>query len=551
MSFSVLSSFLSRFNATNKNDLPALPCIDTFPDFIELSRILNEGIQIELIYIDTAGVHKSAQNLIASLVTTAITQKDILALQRLSPCSYILYIQCFSSTHDTGLLMQNLFKAMKSSGLNVGCACMLPNSHLKVEEQLFSSLNYAIENALRSMDKEQDRMLAELKQMLAAKSLRILYQPLVSLHSGQIFGYEALSRGPAETPLANPVKMFSFAESANLLYPLDKLSREKAVEGMADFLPHQKLFLNISPDIISDPAFKAGRTLKLLEILNLTPKNVVFEITERTSIKDFTKFRRLLEHYRDQGFMVAVDDAGAGYSSLQSIAELHPDFIKIDMSLIKDVDKNPVKKALIETFVTFAQKINSELIAEGIETPEEFQALIKMGIHYGQGYFLARPNNPPPPVTPQAREIFARQFISCKNLSSPHHPIKELLCEIECMKPSIPASDAIAYFNANKYAAAIVVRNFDQPLGLIMRDKLFNKFAHPYGPALYWKKPVAAIMDANPLVVEANLPINIVAGLAMNRPSTKLYDYVIVTENKNFLGVVSIQNLFNTVKETI
>lgn len=390
--------------------------------------------------------------------------------------------------------------------------------------------------------------LTALKQLLDTKNLRIVYQPLVSLHSGQIFGYEALSRGPERTPLANPVTLFSLAEAADLLLPLDNLSREKAIEGMAAFLPDQKLFLNISPEIIGAPSFTSGRTLKLLNNLNLTPNNVVFEITERTSIKDFSKFRRVLEHYRDQGFLVAVDDAGAGYSSLQSIAELHPDFIKIDMSLIKDVDKNPVKQALIETFVTFAQKINSELVAEGIETPEEFTTLMKIGIHYGQGFFLARPENPPPPVTVQAREIFARHFIT-NNVIMAYHPIKEIVCNVKCIDPDTAVADAIALLNSNEYARALVVSRHDQPLGLIMRDKLFNKIAHPYGPALYWNKTVTAIMDANPLVVESNIPINIVANLSMNRPSTKLYDYVIVTEAKRFLGVVSVQSLINTVSE--
>lgn len=543
MSINLLSSLL------NFDSKSILPCIDTFPELKKISRLLQDGIQIELIYIDAAR-KKNGQDLITTLITSIIAQEDILALQSLNTDAFILYVICSGGEH-TALQIKNLFNTIKSAGLNIGCACMLPNSHLKVEEQLFGSLNDAMKSALYSTDNEQDRMLAELRQLLTAKNLRILYQPLVSLHSGQIFGYEALSRGPAGTPLANPVYMFSFAESVNLLYPLDNLSREKAIEGMAGFLPNQKLFLNISPDIISDPAFTAGRTLNLLEGLKLTPKNLVFEITERTSIKDFTKFRRVLEHYRDQGFMVAVDDAGAGYSSLQSIAELHPDFIKIDMSLIKDVNKNPVKRALIETFVTFAQKINSELIAEGIETQEEFLTLIKMGIHYGQGYYLARPDNPPPPVLLEAREIFARQFISSDHSVKEHHPIKELICEVTCVEPTIPASDAIAYFNANKYATAIVVSQYNQPLGLIMRDKLFNRFAHPYGPALYWKKPVAAIMDANPLIVESNVPINIVAGLAMNRPSTKLYDYIVITENKSFIGVVSVQSLLNTVNKAI
>jgi len=207
-----------------------------------------------------------------------------------------------------------------------------------------------------------------------------------------------------------------------------------------------------------------------------------------------------------------------------------------------------VKKALIETFVTFAQKINSEIIAEGIETPEELQTLMEMGIHYGQGYFLARPGNPAPAVNRRAREVFARQFIPPKETPAKDHcPIKQIIHDVRCIDPVTVAANIVEYFNTNEHAKALVVAKDNHPLGLIMRDKLFHRFAHQYGPALYWKKPVTKLMDANPLVVDARMPIHLVAGLAMNRPSQKLYDHVIVTEDKKLLGVASVQSMLNIV----
>ncbi len=396
-------------------------------------------------------------------------------------------------------------------------------------------------------DKE-DELLAELTRIISNREISILYQPLVSLHTGKIFGYEALSRGPENSKLTSPGALFPAAEAAGLLYPLEKLARETAIRGMPKLSPEQRLFLNINPGIISDPKFTTGETRRLLESIGLAPRNIVFEITERTSIKDFNQFRQVLEHYRDQGFGIAVDDAGAGYSSLQSIAELHPEFIKIDMSLIKNVDKNPVKKALIETFVTFAQKINSEIIAEGIETPQELKVLMEMGIHYGQGYFLARPANPVPAVNMQAREVFAMQFINPgEYMNADYHPIRQLIHDVRCIKPETVVADLVTYFNHNQQVKAVVVAVANLPLGLIMRDQLFLKLANQYGPALYWKKQVDRLMDAQPLVVESRMPIHRVANLAMNRTSKKLYDYVIVTENKKLLGVVSVQSLLNTV----
>jgi EAL domain-containing protein (putative c-di-GMP-specific phosphodiesterase class I) len=120
--------------------------------------------------------------------------------------------------------------------------------------------------------------------------------------------------------------------------------------------PDQKIFVNVHPNTINDPAFTEGETVRILQDLHIKPKNVVFEITERHHIDDFTSLNRTLTHYRDQGFLVAVDDLGCGSSTLQSIAEIRPDYIKIDVSLVRGVHKDGVKKALMETFVTFAEK---------------------------------------------------------------------------------------------------------------------------------------------------------------------------------------------------
>ena len=144
--------------------------------------------------------------------------------------------------------------------------------------------------------------------------------------------------------------------------------------------------------MIHDPQFTPGQTLAFLEKMNLAPQNVVFEITERQSIDDYASFTKALDHYRRQGYRIAIDDAGAGYSSLQAIAELHPDYIKIDRSLIHRIDRDKMKEILVETLTVFAQKINCQMIAEGIETFEELEVVRRLGVHFGQGYLLGRPN---------------------------------------------------------------------------------------------------------------------------------------------------------------
>src|SRR5690606_7735348 len=165
----------------------------------------------------------------------------------------------------------------------------------------------------------------------------------------------------------------------------------RAIQGGSDLNERQKLFINIPSHIMSDPRFTPGQTLKKLQMHGLHPNNIVFEITERSSIEDFSAAKAVLNHYRNQGYQIAIDDAGAGYSSLQAIAELQPDYIKVDRSLIHNIHREKVKEYILETFVTFAGKLNIRLIAEGIQQFEDLNKLIRMGIHFGQGYLLGYP----------------------------------------------------------------------------------------------------------------------------------------------------------------
>jgi EAL domain-containing protein (putative c-di-GMP-specific phosphodiesterase class I) len=233
--------------------------------------------------------------------------------------------------------------------------------------------------------------LDEFNTILDTQNIRMVYQPIVSLFDGSLLGYEALTRGPENSAFHSPSVLFEFAEKKGFLYELEKLAREKAIQNSILQHKQQMLFINISSPVICDPKFKAGQTLEVLQQKGLNPSNVVFEITERSSIEDFTLAKKVLEHYRNQGYKIAIDDAGAGYSSLQAIAELQPDYIKVDRSLVENIHKFKIKEYIMETFVTFAQKMNIQVIAEGIENEEEMMKLSRIGVHYVQGFLLGLP----------------------------------------------------------------------------------------------------------------------------------------------------------------
>lgn len=154
---------------------------------------------------------------------------------------------------------------------------------------------------------------------------------------------------------------------------------------------NQMLFVNIDPRVVTQPKFISGWTKEKLRNLGLSAEQIVFEITERSCIKDFQAFRQAINHYRRQGYRIAIDDVGSGFSSLQAIAELHPDIIKIDRSIVATAPDDRIKQAILESLTVLGHRIGITLLAEGIETESEHKLVKQLGYDLGQGYFLGKP----------------------------------------------------------------------------------------------------------------------------------------------------------------
>ncbi|SHG83153.1 diguanylate cyclase (GGDEF) domain-containing protein [Desulforamulus hydrothermalis Lam5 = DSM 18033] len=415
------------------------------------------------------------------------------------------------------------------------------------EQALYSALKEAQKAAKGTWEQQMVHLLGEFHDLLQNKNLRIVYQPIVSLQTGQILGWEALTRGPENSYFFSPAVIFNYAQEAGLLFPLEKVCRELAIKNFDPTDSGQKLFLNIHPHTINDPQFVKGETMRILKESHLSSHNLVFEITERQGIHDFHRFNKTLAHYRNQGYKVAVDDAGAGFSSLQAIAEVRPEYIKIDHSLVKDIDTNRVKQALLETFVTFAQKIGCSIIAEGIETEAELMTLRSLGVHYGQGYYLARPAYPLPAVQTEALNcILALASRNPTGIWQKAFPIGEISQPAVQVTSNTPVRRLKEMMDSHDLLNGVVVLEGSRPVGLVMRHHLDRYLGTQYGVALYFERPVAMIMDSDPLTVDSSLPIEQVSQLAMNRDRLKLYDFIVVTKDNQLQGVVSVQTLLDT-----
>lgn len=386
-----------------------------------------------------------------------------------------------------------------------------------------------------------------LDDIIREEKVTTLYQPIVNLKSGEIIGYEALSRGPELTSFYSPLALIEAAHHENRIWELEMLFRKKALEKIGTLHNEKLLFLNVDPDVIKAPEYRSGLTKDYLESLSSDASSIVFEITERTAINDYEAFHDAMDNYRNQGYLIAIDDVGAGYSGLKTINEVRPNFIKIDMDLVRNIDKDAFKQALLKAFVDTSMTTNIRIIAEGIETKEELKTLILLGVHGGQGYYLKKPAKQ---FETLDHEIVTRirdyNKIS-RNLSeysSDYHYISNLVNshEKETYETMTPCMSIKSLFDKRKMNSICICEN-ERPVGIVMRHSINAIMSGNYGYALYANKSIERIMNKHPLIVDAYTPINVVSKSAMERCDDELYDDIIVTKASRFLGTVPMKKI--------
>lgn len=221
------------------------------------------------------------------------------------------------------------------------------------------------------------------------------YQPIVEIdRSGSIvpIGQESLFRVKDEHGNnVPPQHAFTLAEHSDLLFSLDLVARRSAVSHYIKAGLTGKLFINFNPSSIYDPSYCLRATTSAINELGINPSDVVFEITETHEIKNKSLMKGLLNFYRNAGFQVALDDIGSGYAGLNMLHTYQPDYVKIDMELIRGLDKNDYKRSIVKQLIEIANSNRTKVIAEGIETEEEFAVLKDLGADYYQGYYFSKP----------------------------------------------------------------------------------------------------------------------------------------------------------------
>jgi len=333
----------------------------------------------------------------------------------------------------------------------------IPGRTAYLKSQIHDALIKARKLIKHYVNLKTNHLPAEFSDLIGRSAFNILYQPIVSLRTCHTLGWESFIRGPKGSYFHDPESIFCFAEDAGLLQDIETLSWRLAMRDAGELGPEQKLFLNVHPRSFENPAFME-EAIHLVERAGLSPQKVVIEITERHDIADLAKFRKMLKACRDKGFMIAIDDVGSGFSCLQAIAEIRPDFIKLSNSLVQGIHQDRARYILLETFANFAEKIGCSIIAEGIEGEADVKSLIQIGIQLGQGYFFHLPACPKPVVENKAQAVINRLIGDAPN-NFWKYPliIGEITHEAVTVDQNEKVRDVKDYFEKNENVSGLVV----------------------------------------------------------------------------------------------
>ncbi|OGQ78920.1 MAG: hypothetical protein A2289_04020 [Deltaproteobacteria bacterium RIFOXYA12_FULL_58_15] len=338
-------------------------------------------------------------------------REDILAVDEVeSPLFCILLsqprTQHLSCGNDVELLARRLLHAVSEEMLqlaspienwwprvSVGFAYLIHNPTLPITFQLRDGVRSARIRAGRLLESDdQVSHRSELERIIVNRELRTVFQPIVDLTTRECIGYEALSRGPSGTRYESPAFLLRLADRVNLSVELDRAFRTTALSNVPRMTSAPQFFINTIPMALCAKDMRPVEVERQLHLLGVEPEQLVLEFSERYVMRNQGFLQNLLQDYRSIGIKLAIDDVGVGYSGLERIAKLEPDYLKVDMWLVRDIHEHAYKRATVSALVNLANEVGALTIGEGIEVSGELGCLQDLGVGLGQGYLLGRPS---------------------------------------------------------------------------------------------------------------------------------------------------------------
>lgn len=281
-----------------------------------------------------------------------------------------------------------------SSSVRVGAALLEDNPFHRFERRVYQAIDEARALADRPRESERLAWLAEMQRLLREKDISAVFQPIVDLETRVVMGLEAYARGPVGTVFAMPRVMFSVGRDAGLMGELDRLCRHRALESLKGAPPPSLLFLNVAAENLVDPDWRSPEILQAFADAGLGPREIVLDVPESEISGDPLVYKAAVEALRSVGYRLSLDDMGSSARTVALVEELRPEFLKFDLTLVRGVGSDPMRRELVRSLVELAEKAGARLVAERVESEQERQVLLECGAGWGQGYLFGAENAP-------------------------------------------------------------------------------------------------------------------------------------------------------------
>jgi EAL domain-containing protein (putative c-di-GMP-specific phosphodiesterase class I)/GGDEF domain-containing protein len=387
----------------------------------------------------------------------------------------------------------------------------------------------------------QQERFEQLRRVLEDRRVGVVFQPIFGFREGRIVAYEALVRGPEGSMLQSPAELFSTAQQAGLMVELNSLCVQEILHAFARAALDGSLFINISPQLIMQRGFDQERARRFMRKVSLDPARVVIELTEDYPTVDFRFVHESLMLYRAMGFRVAIDDLGEGFASLRLWSELRPEYVKADKHFVRGIAGDPVKLQFLRAIQHIAENSGSQVVAEGIEGPEDFRVVKDIGIACGQGWFIGHPAAAPNTgLSVEALAAYADArvpVVAAPRLRPGSEPCaQDFLRAVRPVAPDDTIGAALRRFGAYPALTALPLADGDTLLGVVSRTQLELIAASPDAARLL-ERPCAEVVDDTPIRIEASLDLGALTAVLVETDARRIADGFVIVAQGRYLGM--------------
>jgi len=408
-------------------------------------------------------------------------------------------------------------------------------------------------------DPAPDPLAVALHRLIEQRSFDIHFQPLVAIDRGEIFGYEALTRGPADGPLHSPLVLFEAAARLGRLVELEHLIVRRAMQRFKALALPGQLFLNVTADTLLGVREHVGQLAAELAALGLPTSRVVIELTETRPIEDLAQLDDALQALREQGFRVALDDLGEGFASLRRWMEMRPDFVKIDRHFIDGIAQEPLKQQFVRSIVEMAATSGCEVVAEGLEQEPDLDVLRRLGLTICQGYLFARPSATPRAslsaqwsgrLAAEAQPRLLQNDLALPLAQGAITSAAQLARRGMTVTPAASCRTVVDLFHRDDQLLAIpVLDEQQQPIGVLRSLHVLKRSTERYFMDIFDKRSCVELMDPTPLIFEMATPLRAMSDALANLDERLLIDGFIVTRDGAYFGSGRSSDLLKAVSD--